>query len=85
MSNAPIAARLVRMVDDQMIREDFGPQADLIAAMEIRGFVFTSSNFSGRQRAELQGQPRFAGLLGPMWDGDAIRYECAESNAMLSS
>ena len=33
-------------------------------------------------RPQLLGQPRIAGLAGPMWDGDAIRYECAETYAL---
>lgn len=80
------AARLVRAVPGAgMVREDFGPDVDLIAAMEIRGHAFTGINANPRQRAELQGQPKFAGLCGPMWNGDAIRYECREAYARLSA
>jgi len=53
--------------------------------MEVRGFPFVGINDNPRQRAELQGQPRFAGLCGPMWDGDGIRYECRAAYATLSA
>jgi hypothetical protein len=36
-------------------------------------------------RAELQGQPYLSGFAGPMWDGDAIRYENSEANDRLSA
>ena len=29
-------------------------------------------------RAELDNQPKFEGYLGPMWDGDKLRYETLE-------
>jgi hypothetical protein len=46
-----------------------------IAKAAAIGFAFHSFNTNTAQRQELQGQPKFAGTLGPMWDGDAIRYE----------
>ena len=85
-TTAQLGARLVRTVKDAgMVREDFGPAVDLIAAMEVRGYGFAGLNSNPRQRAELQGQPKFYGLCGPMWDGDAIRYEDAAANAALSA
>ncbi len=48
---------------------------NLVAALSIRGHELCGWNRNPRQRAELQGQPRFNGLCGPMWDGDAVRYE----------
>lgn len=66
--------RLIQEVDGQMIRSEF--QGDnVFPAMEVRGFAHTGFNNNAKQRAELQGAPKFAGVLGPMWDGDAIRYE----------
>lgn len=35
-------------------------------------------------RAELDNQPKVNGYLGPMWDGDGIRYETQEVYDMLS-
>ena len=31
--------------------------------------------FNGKHRQELQEQPIFDGLAGPLWDGDRVRYE----------
>jgi hypothetical protein len=76
--------RLIQMVEGKMVRSDFGPEVDVIAAMEIRGYEFTKLNTNPSNRAELQGQPKFSGLNGPMWDGDAIRYEDPKSYAALS-
>jgi len=64
-------ARLIQLIDGQFIRTDFDEKADLVAAMELRGFTFAGFNHNPRQRAELQGAPRFRELAGPMWDGDA--------------
>lgn len=36
-------------------------------------------------REELQGKPYLKGFAGPMWDGDAIRYENSEANDRLSA
>jgi len=46
-----------------------------IAKAAAIGFQFKDYNANRAQRAELQQQPKFSGMLGPMWDGDAIRYE----------
>lgn len=45
---------------------------------------FTGPHYNPRNRAELQGAPTFRGWLGPMWDGDAIRYESADAYEALS-
>lgn len=79
-----IPARLVQMVDGAFTTSTFGPESDLIAAMEVRGFTFAGVNNNPRQRAELQGAPKFAGVCGPMWDGDALRYEDQSSYNALS-
>ncbi|AMK20715.1 MULTISPECIES: hypothetical protein [Sphingomonadales] len=51
----------------------------------VEGFQCTDYNSNPRQRFELQGAPKFAGVSGPMWDGDAIRYECSATYAELSA
>lgn len=61
------------------------PIENIIPAFEIRGFVQRGVNDNPRNRIELQGQPVFAGLLGPMWDGDAIRYENQAAYDALSN
>lgn len=35
-------------------------------------------------RAELDNQPMYKGWLGPMWDGDRLRYETQEVYDLLS-
>lgn len=77
-------ARLVQCVDGHYIISEFGPEVDLIAAMQIRGYQFVKPFARAVCRAELQGAPVFANLAGPMWDGDAIRYEDAAANHHLS-
>lgn len=37
------------------------------------------------QRIELHNAPRFQGFTGPMWDGDALRYESAKAYDALST
>jgi hypothetical protein len=77
-------ARIIIKTEGQYIRYDI--EADtLIPFMEIRGYKFSRYNDSSRQREELRGQPAFMGIAGPMWDGDAIRYECAETNRDMSA
>lgn len=75
--------RLVQTVEGRMVVSEFIDD-DVFAAMKVRGFEFVRLNENRRHRPELYGQPVFAGVHGPMWDGDAIRYECAETNAALS-
>lgn len=44
---------------------------------DIRSYVEPSRNplYSG---SKIVGYPRITGYVGPMWDGDAIRYETQE-------
>ena len=75
--------RLVQSVDGQMVVTECTDN-NLLPIMEVRGFAFNGLNKSSSHRKELQGQPKFSGVLGPMWDGDAIRYEDSESYRALS-
>lgn len=61
------------------------PIENIIPAFRVRGFVQRGVNNNPRQRIELQDQPEFSGLLGPMWDGDAIRYENQAAYDALSN
>jgi hypothetical protein len=60
--------------------------ADLIAWMEVRGFMWNGKAGSKSLRPELQGQPTFEGLVGPMWGGDdhPLRYEDQETYNLMS-
>ena len=75
--------RIVQEIHGHIIKSEVN-ESGLYAAMEIRGYKFQGINSNQRQRVELQGQPIFEGLLGPMWDGDAIRYEDESTYALLS-
>ena len=62
-----------------------------IASMDALGHKFTGlkpntirDNGTMVQRIELHNQPKFAGLCGPMWDGDKVRYETWEVYDALS-
>lgn len=76
-------ARVLLCIDGQTHTLEL-PIASLIDALEFRGHRLTAINRNPHQRAELQGQPKFEGLVGPMWDGDGIRYECPETYKLLS-
>jgi len=76
--------RLIQDVDGQLVRSDFTDE-NILPAMEMRGYVLTGINRNHRHRAELQGCPTFKGLCGPMWDGDAVRYEDIKSYERLSA
>ncbi len=75
--------RLIQLIEGHWIRSEFTDE-NVLPAMEVRGFVFSGVNQNKGNREELQGAPRFSGVLGPMWDGDAIRYESREAYARLS-
>lgn len=62
---------------------------DPLAAFEVRGYRHTGRFAPDHLRVELRGQPKFEGLLGPMWGGDrdgvpVIRYEDQQTYDALS-
>jgi hypothetical protein len=81
--------RLIQLVDGEWITNDF-TEANVMAAMSVRGFEFTGPCKRKQLRPELQGQPMFAGVLGPMWGGEEIggpvvRYEDQTAYDRLST
>lgn len=81
--------RLVSIIEGKMIAEDF-TDANVIPAMEVRGYEFTGLCKRKQLREELQGAPMFSGVCGPCWGGDeirgpVIRYETTEAYAELSN
>ena len=74
--------RIIQMVDGTMVKTE---PTDIFAWAEAAGVEIVKLNANPRQRAELQGEPILATFCGPMWDGDAIRYEDQESNDRLST
>lgn len=84
MVNENTIYRVVRKLESgQMFKEEF-TNDNVIPALEVRGFEMTGNYSNPRTREEMQGAPKFAGLLGPMFDGDAIRYESQEVYNALS-
>ena len=65
--------------------EEYPNYKSLMSGMEIRGNECVGAHMSTRTRAELNGAPKFKGLLGPMWDGDAIRYEDQATYDIMST
>jgi len=63
----------------------FATRADLIAhVVDVMGGQLRGLSGGRQLRAELQNQPSFSNLCGPMWDGDAVRYETVKAYAELS-
>lgn len=63
------------------------PISTLVSTMADLGFEHTGYNNNPRQRAELQGAPKFRGVNGPMWGGSEsapLRYETPEAYRTLS-
>ena len=75
---------LVQMVEGVMVRSTFDIN-DAEEAMEARGYTLTGqTKAGGLTRPELWNRPKFAGVLGPMWDGGMLRYEDDASYKALS-
>ena len=75
---------IFKIISNEPVQEINGGTADVIAAFEVRGYPYLGPELSRFVRPELYGNPRFGGLVGPMWDGDSIRYETPEVYARLS-
>lgn len=63
---------------------------DPAAAFEVRGYAPTGKVGGDHLREELRGQPKFHGLLGPMWGGldegvPVVRYEAQDAYDILSA
>lgn len=84
MINENTIYRVVRKAPDgRMFTEEFTNE-NVIPALEVRGFEMTGNYSNPRTREEMQGAPKFRGLLGPMYDGGAVRYESQEVYNALS-
>ena len=63
----------------------FDNRAEFIKFMESKGYRYTGDNHNKSNRAELQGQPVFKNMSGPMHDGGGkVRYETWELYEVLS-
>lgn len=73
-------------LEDEGVRGPYKSVDDLIDALKRVGITQSGySSTTGRLRPELQGQPTFKGLVGPMFDGPGVaRYETGETYDRLS-
>ena len=67
----PQAFRLLRKVNGETVTT-VGPTSDMKAAFEALGYEYVGS-LKEAQRP-LRGAPRFAGLVGPSLEGEALLY-----------
>lgn len=74
--------RIVCSVDGQIKSET---TTNIFAFMETQGCKCVGRENHPSRRQELQGQPKFESFAGPMWDGDAIRYEDMQTYKRLSA
>lgn len=63
---------------------------DIMQFAKEEGYAFLNFVANDHNRRELQGQPRFVGLCGPMYDGEKggvaiVRYECPVAYEIMSS
>lgn len=87
--------KIVAMTDDvpycETQRNYAGIEAEKAKTLFIdaafdMGFHFSGYHHNPNTRSELQGQPKFRNLLGPMWDGNGvIRYETPQAYKTLST
>lgn len=80
--------KLVSQIDGRLSVETFTAD-NIIPAMEVRNYQFNGLCHRKSLRAELQGQPMFQGVLGPMWGGTendkpVVRYETTQAYNTLS-
>jgi hypothetical protein len=63
---------------------EFANENDAARFLDQNGHSITGRFISPHARPELQGSMKISDLLGPFWDGDAIRYEDQPTYAALS-
>lgn len=81
--------QIVTMNEEGRLIEQRFETDDPAAAFEIRGYSIRPEPAPQHLREELRDQPRFEGLLGPMWGGlhegePLIRYEDQRAYNALS-
>ena len=64
---------------------EFANENDAARFLDEQGHAITSRFSSQYAREELDGAMVISDLLGPFWDGDAIRYEDQPTYDALSS
>ena len=85
MTTQTATARVVGIKEDHKLTTLFKTSLlGMIPVFQSHGYTFTGLNRNAINRAELQGLPKFDGLIGPMWDGGDIRYETLAAYADIS-
>lgn len=56
---------------------------DIVDNFELNGYIERSSN-PRYANSPIVDYPKIKGYVGPMWDGDHIRYESQEANDIFS-
>jgi hypothetical protein len=78
-------AEIVMTVDGQTLKIEVAAE-NLEVAAAVRGFEVVGYYSNPRTRAELQGAPKFRGIVGPCYGGPGVvRYECPATYAELSA
>lgn len=85
--SAPTVYKVVRMVDGRFVSTITN---DIMVWTKMKGYGFSSFNVNDYCRRELLGQPKFRGLIGPIFDGyvsdvAVVRYECPAYYEAMSS
>jgi len=73
--------RIVQCLEGKLVESH---TTNILDWMAVRGFRQIGRNSNLAQHEALHGEPRFADFVGPMFDGDAVRYEDSRANEMLS-
>ena len=79
--------RIITKVEAGFFVDEFAAETveSFIKQMTGAGYEVSGINNNPAQREELQGVPKFKDVCGPMWDGDALRYECSATYAEFSA
>src|SRR3546814_3313748 len=83
----PMKIRIYRQTEQDFDRIEIEGATfeTIVSRAAVEGLQCSGYDSNPSQRPELQGAPKFKGVCVPMWDGDAIRYECRATYAELSA
>ena len=74
--------RIAQTINGHIVVDEI---TDIFAWAEIRNLEVVAIKSNPRIRPELNGQPIFGSMIGPFWDGDAVRYEDETTHDRLSA
>jgi hypothetical protein len=77
--------QFVHVIEGQLVSVEVSSDG-VYGWAKANGYEFLKANSNKAHRPELQGQPIFSGLAGPMWNGNnVIRYESPEAYEICSN